>query len=294
MSIMKRIWTRFYAPLAAGICMLTVAPSVSVKGPNAIAVSFFVFSITMPAPAWLADHGCVLVGLLGLALIVFAASANFSGFFPTRVEMDVYFDATGLVEQLKKFTDSEKKAMKLSSAQWRDVQQDYRKGVATVLASEGPPGAAETWLSGITDENVSAKGETTFKVSRQSLLRYRIDESEGKLELAVTIPRVQVNTLVTQFTLQGSPSNNIQLDISHVVRGMALMLTPRFRQVIVPRSESLEKAPFDHIVVSATRVRGLPRPSFGPTVYLLEVNEGGRKAYVPVAYAIYGAKHFDG
>jgi hypothetical protein len=132
--------------------------------------------------------------------------------------------------------------------------------------------------------NTHARGETTFIVTRDDWLQYRITEASGELALVFDVPGRRLDALRTLFALADSPTNFMRPSLRQLFLGQSIILAPRFKQIFRPSSASISTASFDHIVVGVTKVRVMPLPGFSSTLYLVQQSDA---SLVPVGYAIY-------
>ena len=195
MPMSTNIWTRFYTPLAFGICLLTFPFFVSnVGGPLTLAFNFWFISIgNLPMPDWYLQ---LPPRLIGVFLVSWAIQADFAKFFPSKLNMKVHFDAQGISKALKRFTTKETDDLNLlPPTHWPYQQQQYRKRVAKRLAKTASQNIA-AWLSrpaALTDSNVHGSGTTDFKIRRESLLEYNIMACEGDLNIKGEISEAAPN-----------------------------------------------------------------------------------------------------
>ena len=292
MSMRNSISARFYSPVVLGLLAMIITPFLSETADALVSVGWPPLTVNLPAPEWLSTRAIkVLSLLLGAGLVFFGAKANFALFFPSDLKMDVYLDTAGIQKAMKQFTAKEKMALKVSSSNWNPTQNKYRARIAKALWAKQDKSRFTTtpidWSS-IADSTMRGSGRTSFVVGREELLKYRIEESKGALSIVAEIPKVKrLEPLATAFILQQTRHNTLCLKWSSVLSGMRLVLAPRFRQVIVAGNDPAEDAAFDHVIVAATKVTGLPTPRIGSTVYLYQKNKRGRETYIPVAYAEY-------
>ena len=286
-----KIAIRLYAPLVAGLYLLLVGLSVDEVGDTlTMSVNLVVVSVGgWPLPDWLGTPVQAWSRVVGLALVVYAAFADFSGFFPSRFKAEVFFDNDGIKQQLKQFTVKERESLTLSTASWDRVQEEYRQKFVSLLVARNEKGKVKKrHLKALKDNNTHGDGQVEITIAKRTMMSYVIEKSTGDLRIKAAIPRAELQRVITRFRLQQSPHNLIKFEIGNILKGITVLLTPRFEQVVESEGD-LSTVPFDHGVVCVTKVRVLPAPWIGSTVYLLEVDEDGRTAHVPVGYARYKA-----
>jgi hypothetical protein len=282
------LW-RFYAPILVGIAVLSFTRSVrATKDPLKVSIQFLLFAVDLPTPRWLkgARGARFAVAVLGVSLIGFGASADFSRFFPNKLRMDIYFDQNGIERELTRFTPDERLLLGLAPEPWDAYQGAYVSDMKQHLAMEIGSSTASPILDtlGITRANTHGRGQTSFVVEREGLFRYRIVASEGEMLVVADVPNRMLRPAKTIFTLTDSPMNHLRPTPLQLLGIRDLVLMPRFKQIIRLSNAATDIAPFDHMVLGVTKVSVLPAPQFGSTVYLLELSDGQR---VPIGYAIY-------
>lgn len=294
----QSILLRFYLPILVGFFVVNLARSVKVGGESqrlVIDLLFFTFPLPLPAtvrdwplPSWLKSErgvkGSVLVA--GLAMIFFGLGADFSRFFPAVLKMDVYFDKDGIQRELSYLSAAERLTLRIAPEPWDSVQAAYVTEIKAHLTAFWRVGAQGQIpdTSGMARSNTHASGQTTFAVTRDGLLKYRIVDSEGELDVVADVPNRPLQPMRTFFSLTDSPHNHLRPSLANLLLGREMVIDPKFKQILGAPSTDPKLAPFDHIVVGATRVSILPVPNFSPSVYLLEQADGRR---VPIGYAIY-------
>lgn len=285
-----RLTLRFYLPFLLSILLVGAGLLLEFSDSDLLSptfeVSFLGLTINLPMPARYRSEifARLLICSAGVLFLGFALSANFASYFPARLRMDVFFDQEGLEDSLLAFFRTQDSASLHLDAAWKEHIERYdsvvKEALREILRSEG---ADESAASAVDRNNMHAHGETSFVVGRVSPVRYRICESDGYLEHRVDAPGNPSFGFRTEFSLRATAHDHLRVRLSDLLRGGHL-LRPEFKQIF--RVKGFESAKtIDHIVIGATRVRILPLPWVGRTIYLWRDEE--RNVVVPIAYAVY-------
>jgi hypothetical protein len=233
---------------------------------------------------WLYPEGQVQVtpfriGLVAASVVcaVGVAFRDYSEFFPKRFGITVYFDNQGIQDVLNKYSSKELKRLNLMTA-WEPEKEAYFKRLNQKLESGGfnfrfsngyPPtlGSGQGTLAG-------------EKVKRWGFQKYKIVEGSGNLSFET---RAQPLHLRTTYELADSRGNDVEAGMLDVFLMRPMMIMPEFHQVFHRTIEAQDE--FDHILVTATKIKFLPIIDLGSTLYLYPQENGFR---IPIGYAVYG------
>jgi hypothetical protein len=287
---------RFYLPLLIAlvlVCLVVFSPKVRIATrsrskpvPAEIEVKFLFLGISIPLGVWLKKVWIIrtLLVATALSLVVTTAGTNFIDFLPQRLEMDVYFDPAGLKRTLSTFSREELTDLGVSP-DWEQYVERYDAAVRDSLTElwERSNRTNRPALPTIIRSYIHGRGETTILAERVGVFVYRITESRGLLKFDVDAPRSPQSHFATSFTLLETANNHIRPKLSSLLTAPSLVLRPEFKQIL-SIDDGLADASFDHVVIGATKIRLLPFPEFGDTVYLWKSPIGKS---VPVAYAVY-------
>lgn len=280
----------FYVPLLLSIflvLLIIVSPKfITSDSKVQIDAQVSVLGITIPLPVWLEKVWLLRALLITASLLSLtkALTVDFSKYFPTSLNMDVYFDEKGIERNLRIFSAEEQSEVSIAT-NWKQHVSVYDE---TVVASIG-----QLWrqrrlrdMPDITDfsrDLVHARGSTTFVVKRVGLFCYRIEESSGRLDYDWDIPKKPRRTFCSLFTLRETASNHLRPKIKQLFQERCLVLAPEFKQIFSTEIGA-QNAPFDHTVIGFTKVFLFPFPRFSNTLYLWKLSNG---MTVPIAYAVY-------
>ena len=283
---------RFYAPIIAGL-MVSVSGFL-LKGDHPeglpeieIAIPFTPFRIKIPLPRALRRAWFARLGLQALAafLVLWGLNTDFSKFFPAHLRMDVYFDESGIKDLLANFDSADLAAAELNR-DWVKCRPQYDNGVKRVLARSwsrvDPRYISDT--TRMAGGNTQGKGTTSFVVERVGIMAYRIVEGRGELQHTSDIPGREIRPFTTFFELRDSPQNHLRPSVLALIRSPSIVIRPEFKQALSSDPHRDIHIPFDHVMVGMTRIRLLPFPAFGNSLYLWRGACGGS---VPIGYAVY-------
>ena len=118
--------------------------------------------------------------MLGLGFLAVGLGMDFSKVFPREMAVSVFFDVEGLRATLDEFSDSDRSALGISS-EWDTTtaayDADVKERLGELWAADRSHDVADTAY--VDRQHISASGRTSFEVSRESLLKYRILSSGG-------------------------------------------------------------------------------------------------------------------
>lgn len=281
---------RFYLPLLLSLTLLLLmvaTPKILVQqNLPEVEVKLWVLGVIIPLGLWLRRIWIVRSLLLAVALSAAFASlaTDFSGFFPTHLKMDVYFDRAGIRRTLATFTTDDLTEAGIPN-NWEPYLSKYDEAVTASLAELGRmnPRRAMPNVPTIGRSNIHGSGETSFVVKRIGFFAYRLTESNGLLDFAVEEPRKPPTHFRTSFSLVETAGNHLRPSLRQIITAAPVLIEPEFKQILSIEDGALN-APFDHIVVGLTKVFVLPFPEFSNTLYLWKLPDGTR---TPVGYAVY-------
>ncbi|WP_144290014.1 hypothetical protein [Ideonella sp. A 288] len=296
MKTTKAFVSRFYAPVAASLVLLTLAiftPKVlSPSGGQAVEaeIKLAFIGIKVPLSTLEADFYLIKIVLLTLGLLAFlyAINIDFSKYFPRRLKLDAYFDPKGIARTLATFRPEDLVRMNIES-NWLNHLADYDSDVVSSLKRVwNALGHTDPWPDPKEEsprEYFHCSGETTFVVQRKGLLTYKVVEAEGQLLYSADYPRRERKDFGGVFSLRDTSASYIRPNLIDLIKSPTVLIAPEFMQVFRVDSWRNE-GPFDHILIAATRIALFPLPSFGDSIYLWK---GPTGRWIPIAYCIYHA-----
>lgn len=292
MNNFARFILRLYVPIAVAFVVLFFVifdlklvpgdPDLKIE----MGLHIGVLGIQLPLATWL-EHTWVIRGFFAafsLGSLIWALSIDFSKYFPSILQMDVYFDVSGIERTLNLFSDQDLGEISLPE-NWRSLVNEYDEEVSSNLDThwkkrglQGTPTPKE-----LRRELLNARGQTTFRVNKVGWLSYKIVESEGHLEFELDVLKDHQRRFRCGFYLRDTAANHIRPQILKLLRSPSVVLKPEFKQIF-SIEEAPADAPVDHVLIGMTKVTLIPVPSFSNTVYLWKTKNG---KCIPVAYAIY-------
>jgi hypothetical protein len=287
----------FYLPILASLIIFFVA----------LFAPGFLRGLKLPAGETEVSFGLIIVGfkiplrflnenvvitkavcyVISVILLIYALSIDFSKYFPTTLNMDVYYDLNGIHRTLDRL-DSEDRAQLNIADDWLvgigEYDRDVIFNIAKLWDKEGLP---NSWPNNLLPRpHFSGSGQTTFVVERLSFFTYKIVESQGRLTYSTTSPRNEVKSFSGASKIKPTASSYIRPTLTRLLSKPSILITPEFMQIFGNGSVRTDVAGvnFDHSLIAATEITLLPTPSIGDTVLLWKAKSG---QLIPVAYAIY-------
>ena len=204
---------------------------------------------------------------------------DYTSFFPSYLEMEVFYDEPSIQENLSIYSDQELANLGYKNFSKSDVDEYYRSlddRLEELFSYEN--------FFSVKDGLVYSKGTTTFRVEKtKGLQKYYIAEANGELEH--TLERAGRPTLkfLSFFENTNSRFNYVRPSLYELLFQQRVIFKPRFKQIIAENRRS-DGVIFDHVLVGVTRAYLFPYPRFSNTIYFIETKS---KGLVPIAYAVY-------
>lgn len=224
----------------------------------------------------------LLIIICSFTLFAFPAFRDYSKFFPSRYDMEVFFDERGIEHTLKEdYSKDETKSLNLND-QWREERKEYLNNLSLDISN----------ILGIDDffnnghEYVHSEGSTTFFVEKvEGWQKYHIKEAKGNLKHVLDLPKSkQTKTFHSKFELQSTSNNYITATISDIYLTYTKILKPHFKQ-IASLTPGGDEEIYHHSLIAMIKVRFFPISKIGNTIYLVKSKDG--ITWVPIGYAIY-------
>lgn len=227
----------------------------------------------------------IVFGFAGLLWMTYPAVRDYSGFFPRRLKITVYFDEAGIYKALAAFSKSELTDANVKSTDWEDNRRQLlsdwnhefeTKGRTDFRLNERSVGVGETIF---VTQKISYKNQS-YKITEASgFLVFQQENGNHKLEVR------------SEFDL--FPSSN------DIIRGsmVEVYLPNRWTKVIKPIFNQwvrtgVQSRYLAGRLLAMTKVRFFPLISISDTIYLREFTSqsGDGDSYVhfvPISYATY-------
>lgn len=204
---------------------------------------------------------------------------DYSQFFPSHFEMEVFYDDEGIEKSLNVFTQEELSQLGYTGRNKSLIASYYQSldnKLREILSYEG--------FFSIEDGVVHSEGETSFKVTQtMGIHNYYITESKGQLTHILDAPRRPKIEFLSFFEKIPSSTDYIRPSFGQIVFDQELIVSPRFKQIIAEKNKS-DGVIFDHTLIGVTKIYLLPYPNFSNTVYFYDAQE---KGIIPIGYAVY-------
>jgi hypothetical protein len=242
-----------------------------------IDVSLWIITLPLPIRRSFILYGFCAAAALGA--IIFAATRDYSGFFPTRLKMQVFYDAEGIDRTLKELRlPNQQLRLAKNLTAGREI---YYLMLDHEIATSTP---STTLFFSLREAIPHSEGDTRIVVKKVSgWQRYHIEVADGELLHTLERPGLPSTELLTAFSKLDSSDDYIHPSFADIVFRRSFLIRPRFKQY--PSARRIARGtPFRATVVGASRISLLPLPSFSNTLYLADVPAQG---LVPIGYAVY-------
>lgn len=224
----------------------------------------------------LAGRAAFLVG--SLSLFSYYLYMDYSQFFPSHFEMEVFYDEEGIKQALGVFSKQELEKLRYNKDEEliKSYYKSLDKRLQDILSYKG--------FFSLEHGIVHSEGATSFKVSQTSgIHNYYITESKGQLTHILDVPGRPRISFLSFFDKIPSSSDYIRPSIARIILERELIISPRFKQIIAEKNKS-DGVVFDHLLIGVTKVYLFPYPTFSNTMYFYDA---GNKGIVPIGYAVY-------
>ncbi|MGB6016550.1 MAG: hypothetical protein WBG32_17580 [Nodosilinea sp.] len=204
---------------------------------------------------------------------------DYTPFFPTYLEMEVFYDEPSIQQNLAIFTEKELDDLGYQNFSKNDVDEYYK----SLDSRLNELFEFEEFFS-VRDGLIYSKGNTTFKVQQtDGFQKYYMAEAKGELEHTVERPGKPAIRFLSFFENTRSPHNFIRPKIIDLLTQGRIVVAPRFKQIIAEENR-FDGVLFNHVLVGVTKIYLFPYPRFSNSIYFIETKNQG---LVPVAYAVY-------
>lgn len=120
-------------PFLGAIFLLLCIPFIKTNDENKITLSpFSLFSIDLHIKGKFVIN--LIIIICSIALLSFPAFRDYSNLFPSRYDMEVFFDEKGIEKTLNDYTNNEVKTLNLNG-NWRDERKEYLKGLTSDIST---------------------------------------------------------------------------------------------------------------------------------------------------------------
>lgn len=271
------VLTKLYTPALLAIAFIIVSLRLNIEDKLVLTVTPPFLNISIPITSRVLCR-LILVGL-SLTCFYYYLVLDFSSFFPSTYEMEVFYDEEGIKNALSQFTDDELEEIGLSGYDENMVNtyyEDIDKRINSMLNYQG--------FFTVKDGIVHSHGEANFEAIKKSgFHKYRIKKAEGKVTHILERPNTGNKSVKSFFELMPTSYDHLNPSFSDIVIKRRIILQSRCKQILAENNRS-DGVLFDHILVGITRVVLFPVPTFKNSVYFYEASNG---KLIPIAYAVY-------
>jgi hypothetical protein len=221
----------------------------------------------------------ITLGLLAVCLFGISAIRNYAQFFPTHMQMEVFFDDEGIQKALAQFDEDELKSLNITS-NWQSEKANYIASLNAVLEDMKHPFRFDARKNA-----VRTKGENNIKVEKVESWgwqQYHIVSGKGAVTHTYEIPGQSAYTISSTFELLESDANDLDLSFADIYWRWKKLIKPEYKQIF---SRSPSDVFYSHNLISLTKVRFFPYVDTGKSVYL--ARQIGSNKLIPIGYAIY-------
>ncbi len=268
---------KLYAPALLAIVFIIVSLCLNIKDELVLTVTLPFINMSIPITSRVLCR-LILVGL-SLTCFYYYLVLDFSKFFPSRYEMDVFYDEKRIKNALSQFTEDELKEIGFSGYDkniTNTYYEDLDKKINSMLNYQG--------FFSLKDGIVHSHGEADFEVIKKSgFHKYRIKKAKGELTHILKRPNTGDKSVKSFFELMPTSYDHLNPSFSDMFIKRRIILQPRFEQIFAEKYRS-DGVLFDHTLVSITRVVLFPVPTFKNSVYFYETSNG---RLIPIAYSMY-------
>lgn len=264
-----------YAPFISSIALVVIAFRTQFGNTSLITISKFGFDLTLTRNT--AGKLAFIAG--ALSLLSSYIYLDYSKFFPSHFEMEVFYDENGIHNNLGIFNEKELKSIGYQGFRKNDVEVYYKsldKRLNTLLHYEG--------FFSVRNGTVHSKGQTSFKVQQtDGIHNYYISESRGELSHALERAGKPTISFLSFFEKLPSPNDYIRPKLLELIAKPEVVIAPKFKQILAEKNKS-DGVIFDHVLVGATKIYLFPYPRYSSTIYFIETQSHG---LIPIGYAVY-------
>ncbi|MGB7290550.1 MAG: hypothetical protein WBD99_00050 [Thermodesulfobacteriota bacterium] len=265
-------------PFIIGIFALILMFFFSKEGQSNITFTFFNLNYQLPVKSVFAIRFTLLI----IAFVLFSVPAfqDYTTFFPSHYEMEVFFDDDGIEKSLKEFSASEIESFNISKNWKYEKMQYFRKLNEDVFKTLGINNFFD-----LRGGYIYSIGETKVFIEKtKGWQRYYIREASGFLTHYLEKPNEQKRQFNSRFILLSTPDNFIDVTLSDIYFRHTKILRPQFKQM-ASLTPTGEKILYHHSLITITKVRFFPIIKINNTVYFIR----GKDAFhlIPIGYAVY-------
>ena len=267
-------------PFFAAILLLLILPFIKTTHENKITVPLIgLIKIDLHIRSKVVVN--LLIVTCSLVMLTFPAFRDYSKFFSSRYDMEVYYDDNGIESSLADYTKDEIESLNLNN-QWRVEKKEYLRNLTSEVNKTF--GMDNFFNNG--NEYLHSEGSTTFVVEAiEGWQKYKIQEAECNLKHVLDLPKSkQTRTFYSKCELQNTSSNYITASMADIYLTHTKILKPYFKQIASMTEKGYDKTIYHHSLISLTKITFFPIIKIGNTIYLKKSKD--EITWVPIGYAI--------
>lgn len=251
-----------------------------------VSLPFLIFNFETTVSRAFTVGSCLT--LLSLASLSYTAFRDYSKFFPSTYEMEVFFDDKGIEQSFQVFSPDEYENLK--------IDKDWKKKKMEYLSKLNKAAIEKLGISdffNLSGKYVHSKGQSNFFVEKSKGVwqQYHIKEAYGDLTHFVEQPGQPKKQIKSKFELLNSSDNYISLELADIYVKFVKIMKPQFKQyAVLGTSMSGDRTLYHHCIVTITKIRFFPIVNFGNTIYCIQSNDRSGVRLVPIGYAVYSPR----
>lgn len=266
---------KLYAPFISSVALIIWALKTSFGSTPIVTISRFGFDFVLTRN--LAGKIAIIVGVI--SLLSTYIYLDYSKFFPSHFEMEVFYDEQGIERSLSVFTSEELQALGCLKFNKYGAEKYYRsldERLGLLLHYKG--------FFSVRDGIVHSKGETSFKVQQtDGVHNYYISDVNGELAHTLEMAGKPSVNFLSFFEKLPSPNDYVRPPLLELFLKQEVIIAPKFKQILAEKNRS-DGVIFDHVLVGVTKIYLVPYPRYSNTVYFVETKNYG---VIPIGYAVY-------
>jgi hypothetical protein len=217
--------------------------------------------------------------LIAFGLFGLSAFRDYSTFFPSHMQMEVFFDDEGINNALNQFSEGDLTNLNISPT-WQTEKADYIASLNRVLEGMNHPFRFDSRRNAVRtkgDNYVEVK-----KVESWGWQEYRIEDGRGSVTHIYEVPGQSPQTISSTFELLETDANSLDLSLADIYLRWTKIIKPEYKQIFRKTQSDVF---YSHNLISLTKIRFFPFVDIGKSVYLARQPNGNK--YIPIGYAIY-------
>ncbi|MFC2075445.1 hypothetical protein ACFLT7_00015 [candidate division KSB1 bacterium] len=217
--------------------------------------------------------------LIAMFLMCIPAFRDYSKFFPSRYEVEVFFDNDGLIKATKQFTREELAVFNIPE-DWYRIKAHYFDSLNSAFRRS----VKLKSFFGTAGEKVYGEGELKIDAAKiAGWQKYHVADAEVTVGLYSVSQKGEKKQVLTKLAMKKTSNNYIALQFSDIYYKFVKIFEPEFNPVdrLDLKNDRIE---YNSLIV-ITKLRFFPVLRLSESVIFIRDVE--RKRMIPVGYAIY-------